>query len=312
MFFVGALFDLSMSWLFAQVSSHCCFSFRFRVWWPAGSCFFWPALVESVLIIRVYACPTCTRFSRFSVSNSSLITTETWPLSSGPWLVDPESVGVTFLCVVSSVQSICLFKITTVGMWFSLWSGLHPPLQDLFWEECWEEAPSSPIAMEMSEFSRVLLNASQIWQLNTLTWAWYHRLHFYIFMLNVIQWSTSSHLHHVLFWTCTGGKAAILLYLKSLILSVHFILFVTLLPLWRLLSSLLHHHLHALLSVWIRLQLLLSLPPCFFSKTKSWLMEEKRLSLCVVISFYFLCFSICHFVLLEIHEQRWKMWLIKM
>lgn len=141
----------------------------------------------------------------------------------------------------------------------------------------------------MSEFSRLLLNASQIWQLNTLTWAWYHRLHFYIFMLNVIQWSTSS--HHVLFFNLHWRKSCYS-FVFEVTYFVHFILFVTLLPLWRLLlSSLLHHHLHALLSVWIRLQLLLSLPPCFFSKTKSWLMEEKRLSLCVVRFPFTFCVS---------------------
>ena len=198
-----------------------------------------------------------------------------------------------------------------------LWSELHPPLQDLFWEECWEEAPSSPSAMEMSVFSRLLLNASQVWQLNTLTWAWYHRLHFYIFMLNVIQWSTSSHLHHVLFWTCTEGKAAIFLFYFFCTWSHLFCLFISFCLSPYCLSGGCCCHLCSTITSMLCCLDQAPAPPLstsmFFLKNKILINGgEKAVALCCEISFYFLCFSICHFVLLEIQEQCWKMWLIKM
>ena len=197
-----------------------------------------------------------------------------------------------------------------------LWSELHPPLQDLFWEECWEEAPSSPSAMEMSVFSRLLLNASQVWQLNTLTWAWYHRLHFYIFMLNVIQWSTYSHLHHVLFWTCTEGKAAIFLFYFFCTWSHLFCLFISFCLSPYCLSGGCCHLCSTITSMLCCLDQAPAPPlstSMFFLKNKIPINGgEKAVALCCEISFYFLCFSICHFVLLEIQEQCWKMWLIKM
>lgn len=94
-------------WLLHRFHLCFCFSRRFRFWRPAGSCFFWPALVESVLIVtESYRSETNKGQSPVDVFNCSVIGMETslgllivWTLSSLLII----SVSVIFVCVVSSM-----------------------------------------------------------------------------------------------------------------------------------------------------------------------------------------------------------------
>lgn len=165
------------------------------------------------------------------------------------------SMSVIFVCVCG-IQYVCIFKIVNDSRdLIGPWSELHLPLE-VGGATLLSFSPGNVL-----RFPSCSWTCPGVGQLNTLTRACYYGLHFVklrqmehfffspasCFTLMILHWRKSCWMF------CTWSHLFCLLIPFGITLS----------PLCRLLS-LVHHHLHALLSVWIRLQLLLPAPPCFF------------------------------------------------